>query len=363
MPQTNARKRAPPSEHAARKKHKQRYGQFFTTHAEYILQGMSIPEDQSVVEPFCGNGDLVRWGAGTDAAWECFDIDPRHESIIQRDTLQDPPTYEGKYVVSNPPFLALNKMKNAVVKELCQRLGTNDLFKCFLRTLIDSPPCGGIVIVPVNFWSSVRTMDLTLRRDFCTTFSVRRLNIFEVPVFDDTSCAICAFQFERRTPSSPLTIPVWMYPSGTHMSLEMGPSTNFTIGHRFRSLRGDDNIRIKRVLRGDAAPNTQFTLRALDSNSNGGPDRIALMLRSTPHFGKHSDRTFASIDVDCTPPLTIGEQEAVATTFNQLLNDERTRCHSLFLPTYREGTRKRMPFGMAWTLVRHSIGKIREKNL
>jgi len=39
---------------------KQILGQFYTTNHEYILQGMTIPNNiKNIVEPFTGNGDLI----------------------------------------------------------------------------------------------------------------------------------------------------------------------------------------------------------------------------------------------------------------------------------------------------------------
>jgi hypothetical protein len=39
---------------------KKKWGQFYTTNHEYILQNMSIPDDiTEIVEPFTGNGNLL----------------------------------------------------------------------------------------------------------------------------------------------------------------------------------------------------------------------------------------------------------------------------------------------------------------
>lgn len=73
---------------------KQTLGQFYTTNYEYILQNLSIPDDtMNIMEPFAGNGDLVGFirKHKTDASVACYDIDPKHDYIIRRDTIQNPP--------------------------------------------------------------------------------------------------------------------------------------------------------------------------------------------------------------------------------------------------------------------------------
>jgi len=56
-----------------------RLGQFFTTRPEYILQGLSIPNNVNIIEPFAGNGDLVIWLSKFKfQRIECFDIKSKH---------------------------------------------------------------------------------------------------------------------------------------------------------------------------------------------------------------------------------------------------------------------------------------------
>lgn len=41
---------------------KKKFGQFYTTNYEYILQSMNIPDYvMNIIEPFAGNGDLVEF--------------------------------------------------------------------------------------------------------------------------------------------------------------------------------------------------------------------------------------------------------------------------------------------------------------
>jgi hypothetical protein len=68
----------------------------------------------------------------------------------------------------------------------------------FLINLIESECKGGIVIIPLNFISSIRKSDIELRKKFLSIFTILLLNIFEEQVFDDTSYAVCSILFEKK---------------------------------------------------------------------------------------------------------------------------------------------------------------------
>ena len=76
-----------------------------------------------------------------------YDIDPKKNDIIQRDTLLNPPEYKDQFVITNPTFLARNKSKNKVIYD---KYNLNDLSKCFILNLIDNPCRGGILIIPLK---------------------------------------------------------------------------------------------------------------------------------------------------------------------------------------------------------------------
>ena len=174
---------------------KKKYGQFFTTNYEYILQNTFIPNNvETIIEPFVGNGDLLKFVKKDDYKIECYDIEPKMANTIKRDTILETPDYVNKFVLTNPPYLARNKCKN---KTLFDKYGVNDLYKCFIKELITNKCLGGIVIIPLNFWCSIRKMDLELRRDFCNVYDILLMNIFEEKVFDDTTYTICSFQFQQ----------------------------------------------------------------------------------------------------------------------------------------------------------------------
>ena len=175
--------------------YKKEKGQFFTTNYKYILQNLNIPNYiENIIEPFTGNGDLLNF-ISKDKNIVCYDIDPKKNFIIKRDTILNPPKYKNKFVITNPPYLARNKSND---KTIFDKYHYNDLYKCFIYQLIESECSGGILIIPLNFWCSIRKTDIYLRKCFVKKFSVIHLNIFEEKVFDDTSYTICSFQFELK---------------------------------------------------------------------------------------------------------------------------------------------------------------------
>ena len=95
---------------------KVKYGQFYTKKSQYIIGNLieDLNENKIVIEPFCGEGDLLIF----NNKYEIYDIDPKIDTCVKRDTLKDAPIYEGKLVVTNTPFLAKNKNTDKSIYEL-----------------------------------------------------------------------------------------------------------------------------------------------------------------------------------------------------------------------------------------------------
>ena len=142
---------------------KTKLGQFYTTNYQYILKNMKIPDNiKNIIEPFVGCGDLLKFIDKNKYNIELYDIEPKYNDTIKKDTLLEPPIYDNKFVLTNPPYLARNKNED---KTLYDKYNTNDLYKCFIINLIDSFCFGGIIIIPLNFISSIRKSDIELRKN------------------------------------------------------------------------------------------------------------------------------------------------------------------------------------------------------
>ncbi len=323
---------------------KKALGQFYTTNYEYILEGFSIPPNSKVVEPFVGQGDLLKW-IGPDHSVEVYDIDPKIDAIT-RDTLVDPPDYKGKFVITNPPYLAKNKNKD---KTIYNKYVVDDLYKGFLKSLVEGSVEGGIVIVPLNFISD---RDRKIRNTFFQDYHITKIKIFEETVFRDTSYTVCAFQFAKGKQTG--MFPATILPSGKEIDLLLEEKWGWRVGGHLHEKK-TSKYKIGRLLSG-GVPSSDLFLYAIDTGTNGG--RIRLDIRKQHWYGNHTDRAFATI----TTNVPIEDEQLVVEMFNKQLESRRNQYHSLFLTNYRNSTksyaRKRISFDMCYNMIKDILKEI-----
>jgi hypothetical protein len=333
---------------------KKQLGQFFSTNCQYILQDLNIPDDCTIVEPFCGNGDLIQ--NINKEKLECYDIDSKHSYIIQQDTLLNPPIYTNKFIITNPPYLARNKNKD---KTICDKYNQNDLYKCFISNLLTNKCNGGIIIIPVNFWCSIRKNDIELRKSFLNIYKIILLNIFEESVFDDTKYAVCSFQFQLITDNTILEniIPTIIYPQKDKYNFTLNELNNYTIGGEIYNLQQNKNIKIERLT-------TNILIKCIDNNIN---DKIKLLFVDdndiyVDNTEKLSARSFASMTIE--PLLSIEKQKLLIEKFNTYLETQRKKYNSLFLSNYREANsmaRKRISFNLVFNIINYLLNEINQE--
>lgn len=326
---------------------KKQRGQFYTTNYSHILQGLLIPRrTKTVIEPFCGKGDLLALVPPSSKV-ELYDIEPKYPGTTQRDTLLDPPCYTGKYVLTNPPYLARNKNQD---KTVFDRYEANDLFKCFLSELITNVADGGIVIVPVNFWSSIRKNDVNLRRKFLSVYSVSRVNIFEYPVFDDTDYSVCAFQFDKRMNTDTIEFHIFKADSTTQVISSDLDNEMCLIGGELYELPVSKSYKVNRLTRETRDPSSNLFVHCIDGKTTH--IRMELVSDENRYIDdtkKLSARSFATLVI--VPSISLEEQRALASEFNRFLEEKRIEFNSLFLANYREGSRKRISFALVYRIV------------
>jgi hypothetical protein len=346
------------------KANKKDKGQFYTTRSAYILEGMPLPPNtvRCIVEPFAGKGDLIDWIQKTSckARIEAFDIEPKKAGITQRDTLLDPPNYENAWILTNPPYLARNKSTN---KSLYDLYNTNDLYKCFINSVVEQNNCaGGIFIIPAGFFFSPRDIDVRCRNNFMKNFKITKVKYFEETVFDDTATTIVAFSFEKaKNPLSEQEVEWIKMPANEKKVFKMTSADNWIIGGDIYNLPVPESIHIRRYVEGqklkDNEQQTFMTLNALDSGSQD--KRIRLNYEKGYIYpAQECSRTFATLRIQ-GKALTEDEQKKLCLEFNKFVEDKRTQTWSLFLPQYRESkeyARKRIPFELAYRIVLHLLG-------
>jgi hypothetical protein len=324
---------------------KKKYGQFYTTNVDYILQNLTFPGHVSLIEPFAGNGDILKW-IGNDNV-ELYDIDPKIKKCEKRDTLKNPPNYTNKFVITNPPYLAKNKTKD---KEIFDNYETDDLYKASIISFIRNNVIGGILIVPLNFISQHSNK---LRKLFFEKYHITKMNIFEEKVFDDTGYTVCSFEFHRGKKTIN-TIDTTIYPINKKIILNISEYEEWSIGRNFfPKMKSKYNIR--RLVEGDGIPNNNMFLHAIDGGNINS--RIRLVSKPNHLYGKGTDRSFCSFWSDAK----IDNEEYVISEFNKRLEYLRDTNYSLFLTNYRESSdiyaRKRMGFNQAYSLIEQILSE------
>jgi len=343
---------------------KQILGQFYTTNHEYILQGMKIPNNiKNIIEPFTGNGDLITFiekeqeKNNIKYIIECYDIEPTKNYIIEKDTIKNPPNYKNKYLITNPPYLARNKSKD---KSLFDKYEVNDLYKCVIKNLLTNISLGGIFIIPLNFWSSIRLADIELRKAFLEKYDIILLNIFEETVFDDTTYTICSFQFElKKNNDNSNKLNIIVYPSKTIIKTELNDKNNFMIGGDIYNLKLKNTYKITRLTKKNKAKsNTNILVKCIDDNINSqiGLSFVEdkdIYVDDTPN---QTARTYATLIIE--PKIDKDKQKQLITKFNKFLEEHRKKYNSLFLSNYRESkdiARKRISFDLVYSITEYIL--------
>lgn len=343
---------------------KQMLGQFYTTNQEYILQGMTIPNNiKNIIEPFTCNGDLITFIEKEETKnnvkyiIECYDIEPKKNYIIKKDTIKNPPDYKNKFLITNPPYLARNKSKD---KSLFDKYDVNDLYKCVIKDILTNICLGGIFIIPLNFWSSIRLADIELRKAFLEKYDVILLNIFEETVFYDTTYTICSFQFElKKNNDNSNKLNIIVYPSKTIIKTELNDKNNFMIGGDIYNLKLKNTYKITRLTtKNKAKSNTNILVKCIDDNikSQIGLSFVEdkdIYVDDTPN---QTARTYATLIIE--PKIDKDKQKQLITKFNKFLEEHRKKYNSLFLSNYRESkdiARKRISFDLVYSITEYIL--------
>ena len=339
---------------------KKKYGQYFTTNYNYILQNFIIPEHINIIiEPFTGNGDLLNFIENKDKyVINCYDIEPKKEFIIKQDTILEPPiNLDKSFILTNPPYLARNKSND---KYLYDKYKTNDLYKCFIQILINNSCLGGILIVPLNFICSIRKNDIELRKSFLEKFEIISINIFEEQVFKDTSYTICSFQFKLKNKrNNGNNIICNIYPSNSNLEIKLNKENNYTIGGEIYNLKQNNNYKIERATRLTINKEfiTNILVKCIDDNNPIGlyfTDNIDKYIDNTTNL---SGRSYAILVIE--PILEIEKQKELIEKFNIYIKEKRDLYNSLFLTNYRESknnnARKRISFNLIYEICNYLL--------
>lgn len=308
----------------------------YTTESEMICGNLIhyIPTGAHLIEPFVGGEDLVQ--LFPNHQWETYDIDPSTNAQHYQDTLLNPPNYQGKWVITNPPFLAKNKASN---KQIFDVYNVDDLYKAFLVSILECD--GGIVIVPTNFLSDERTADV--RKKFFNRFEILELNVFTVPVFKTTTYSVCSFAFKRAQLQSERKIKCNVMPANNSYDIKLYECHNYRLGGDIVNAIENHKNYFGRLT--STTPSSKFItnikLYGLDTRN----ERIHVSFEE-PYVGKQTDRVYATFV--CDMEISEDTQKEMVKLFNEKFEQFRLDTFDLALTNYRDYNRKRVGFEFAY---------------
>lgn len=316
--------------------------QHFTNHYEQIFGNLTqyIPKDAILIEPFVGNGELLK--LFPDHVWEKYDIDPKIE-CIQQDTLNIIPEYKNKWIITNPPYLAKNKARD---KQLFIKYDLDDLYKIALSTMLEAE--GGLIVIPFNFFTDKNSGKI--RTQFLNHFKILEINVFTTPIFDTTTYSVCAFAFIKKDIGDNETIQTInfnIFPDNISTTLEINKQYDYRLGGEILNIDTKINIFNRLVQNKDIGTNTitHIYLAGLDTRT----ERFNLSFKEEPYYGKSTDRVYATLI--SSVPLTIEQEKKLIQQFNNIVNDARDKYCNLIFTNYRDYNRKRVEFNFVYSLL------------
>lgn len=362
---------------------KKQLGQFFTTNSDNILCGFEkFIKNKEVVDPFVGAGDLIRWAEKNKVGKiSGYDIDKKHidnKKIFFNDSLLFPKKY--KFVLTNPPYLNVNKADKQTKDKYFQNSIFEDLYQVSIMSILDSEE--GIMIVPLNFLSAENSEKI--RNIFFEKFDIVRLNIFTQQVFDDTTYNVVSFYYRKKKEyGNEVSFSAYIFPEGNKIKVKLSKAYGWQIGGEFaakinsvKNVLGVYRLTADHVKNGpvkiklafnnikdveDRLVDEQFKkaveknilfLRAIDSK-NGKKIRLENIRDYKVYglIGKNSSRNMAYLLFKT--PLPISEQEKLIECFNRELQEAREKHLSLFLTNFRDNNRKRISFDFVYKFINY----------
>lgn len=365
---------------------KNQLGQIFTKNSDHILQNLEkFVKNKIATDPFAGGSDLIRWATKNGARGIIgYDIDKKYidnKKVFFNDSLKNPQKY--KFVITNPPYLNVNKADEYTKKKYFKTSYFEDLYQMSLSSIMNSEE--GIVIVPINFLSAENSKKI--RNLFFSKFLIDEMNYFKHQVFPDTTYNVIAFHYiKKNNYINRFQIKAHIYPGGNVINISLGKNYGWTIGGEFlNKIKNQKNdLGIRRLTEKDiedkkggvkikAAYNhidKKFSLcishklyekiksnilllRAIDSGSDNG--KIALEDIRTYNVAclvsKPTSRNMIYLLSD--ENWRVNEQKEIIKLFNSEINSLRDDYMSLFLTNFRDNDRKRISFDFVYKFINY----------
>ena len=345
--------------------------QHYSISAELIDDlNIKIFNDKDIIEPFVGDGDLLKLLNIKYKSIKTYDIINKNKSInenfTQMDTLLNNVLESNKYIITNPPYLAKNKLSKELKERYSYLLNNeiNDLYQIFINQMIEKPVKGGLIIIPINFLIGKESEKI--RNKFMNIYKILNINIFEKRMFEYTSQNVITLLFinkdnkdlnlnENLNQNKNSQLNPNLNQSKINLYLpnqtikNINPQIlNMTIQNYFKPI---NNIQFKRYYNIDLNKykSTHIKINLIDSNINtyALAEYVEIAIEN-----KISDRSFISVCIPIEIELNEEIEKAIINYYNQILTEYRNNTYSLCLSSYRESTRKRLTFEEAFYILK-----------
>ena len=150
------------------------------------------PQGAIVVLPFA-NQEVIDW-LGKGYIQIAYTEQPRSREIFKRDCFTNPPKFQGAYTICFPPWTKKNDSADKTVFDL---YGTDNLYKCFLKTIIKEQPVGGTIVIPFKFLTGTRESEQKRKQEFFRLFKPVNITVFKDVIINEEIPLV--MQFIRRT--------------------------------------------------------------------------------------------------------------------------------------------------------------------
>lgn len=312
--------------------HKQKHGQFFTKNARELLARFSpFLKGKDVIDPFAGECDLLDFATENGAlSVSGCDLEPLRNFIHKRDSILNPPDFNGKFLLTNPPYLCSNKNKDKTAYDMW---GYNDLYKCHIASFVDKVD-EGIIILPSNFLSESSPR---IRSLFFSHYTIVDCDYYYYPVFPNVTTGIMVFYFKKDLAEEK------NFPCRIHYSPSEVVETTVTLSAKYDWLHGKDffdyvrgyDKSIKKWTGKEAGSLTSVVVGLLDK---GKWKQGFSINKAEPIVCRET--TFTTYQMVLEREIPIDIQEKVVELSNKKMDEFRSKYHGLFLSNYMGANQK-----------------------
>jgi hypothetical protein len=193
----------------------------------------------------------------------------------------------------------------------------------------------------------MRSLDVACRQKFFSIYKVCLVKYFEEKVFPDTTITVAVVAFIKL----PATISGFASQNIKWQRWPQNEEKNFTLSSPSWLVASElydfpkFTKKIKRYVK-EGEKHSNITLQAVDIPSR----KIGLYYSAIPFIGKISSRSQATLVFENFKLASANQQKDLVKKFNEYIKEQREKYWSLFLPSFREYDRKRIPFDLAYKI-------------